>query len=103
LSPEEQRLLHIQLLKTIPKAHFALKVPGKSVVIVRAPWVKEPKITAKVLEEKLRAVYPVSELHTEVIDIQGRDVSSLLPPLPPADTGPDEDDFDAWQTERPTF
>jgi hypothetical protein len=37
LTPEEQTRLAIQLLKAIPKAHFALKTPESTAHLVQAP------------------------------------------------------------------
>jgi hypothetical protein len=57
LTPEEQTLLGIQILKAIPKAHFALKTPENSACLIQAPWVDEPWISKRKLTESLARVY----------------------------------------------
>ncbi len=57
LTPEEQTRLAIQVLKAIPKAHFALKTPESTAHLVQAPWVDEPRITTKKLDAALARVY----------------------------------------------
>lgn len=78
LTPEEQTLLHIQTLKSLPKAHFCLKVPGAPAVFCRAPWVDEPTITKKALEAGLQHVHTlpfythVEQHQARVIDVEAR-------------------------------
>jgi hypothetical protein len=57
LTPEEQTLLAIQTMKALPMAHFVLKTPESSACVMRAPWVAEPWIAKRALEEKLARVY----------------------------------------------
>ena len=57
LTPEEQTLLAIQEMKALPMAHFVLKTPESSACVMRAPWVDEPWISKRALEEKLARVY----------------------------------------------
>ena len=38
-------------------AHFVLKTPESSACVMRAPWVDEPWISQRTLEEKLARVY----------------------------------------------
>jgi hypothetical protein len=57
LTPEEQTRLAIQVLKAIPKAHYALKTPESTAHLVQAPWVDEPRITRRKLNAELARVY----------------------------------------------
>jgi hypothetical protein len=44
-------------MKALPMAHFVLKTPESSACVMRAPWVDEPWISKRTLEEKLARVY----------------------------------------------
>jgi hypothetical protein len=90
LTPEEQTRLAIQVLKAIPKAHFALKTPESTAHLVQAPWVDEPRITSKKLEATLARVY------AEPFYIPRNTVASLRTPellQPAAEPEPDDEDF----------
>jgi hypothetical protein len=90
LTPEEQTRLAIQLLKAIPKAHFALKTPESTAHLVQAPWVAAPRITTKKLDAALARVY------AEPFYVLKNTVESPRPPalLPPTgEREPDDDDF----------
>jgi hypothetical protein len=105
LTPEEQTLLSIQAMKAIPIAHFLLKVPGKPALIVRAPWVEEPKITKKTLEAGLERVYALPYYtYIEALDDGAHEQSAPMYRALPTPPEPDEDeDMDCWRTERPTL
>jgi hypothetical protein len=57
LTPEEQTLLSVQMMKALPMAHFVLKTPESSACFMQAPWVDEPWISKRTLAEKLARVY----------------------------------------------
>jgi hypothetical protein len=90
LTPEEQTRLAIQLLKAIPKAHFALKTPESTAHLVQAPWVDEPRITAKKLDAALARVY-AEPFYISRHAAEPSCLPALLPPAP--DAAPDDDDF----------
>jgi hypothetical protein len=90
LTPEEQTRLAIQLLKAIPKAHFALKTPESTAHLVQAPWVDEPRITQRKLGAALARVY------AEPFYIPRNTAESPRTPeplLPAPDAEPDDEDF----------
>jgi hypothetical protein len=57
LTLDEQIFLAVQQLKMLPKAHFLLKAPGSSAVFLRAPFVPDPRISARRLDAGLDVVY----------------------------------------------
>jgi hypothetical protein len=90
LTPEEQTRLAIQLLKAIPKAHFALKTPESTAHLVQAPWVDEPRITQKKLGAALARVY-AEPFYIPRNTVDSPRTPELLPPAP--DGQPDDEDF----------
>jgi hypothetical protein len=54
---DEQLFLAVQQLKMLPKAHFLLKAPGASACFLRAPFVPDPRISARRLDAGLETVY----------------------------------------------
>ena len=44
-------------VKTLPKAHFAIKVPGRAALIVKAPFVKTPTPTKRRSTKGLRILF----------------------------------------------
>jgi hypothetical protein len=106
LTPEEQTLLAIQEMKALPRAHFVLKTPESSACVMRAPWVDEPWISQRALEEKLARVYAqpyyvrsTSQDTQEPVPLAGASVKrsasqqplipEVLPPVP--GEAPDDD------------
>jgi hypothetical protein len=57
LTLDEQIFLAVQQLKMLPKAHFLLKAPGASACFLRAPFVPDPRISARRLDAGLDVVY----------------------------------------------
>lgn len=49
LTEQEFLTLGLQKIKEQPRGHFLIKVPGKRAVFARAPFVREPRITARQL------------------------------------------------------
>jgi hypothetical protein len=99
LTPEEQTRLAIQLLKAIPKAHFALKTPESTAHLVQAPWVDEPRISQRKLDAALARVY-AEPFYVPKDAAEPPRRPALLPACashadrPPVDeAAPDADDF----------
>jgi hypothetical protein len=57
LTLDEQIFLAVQQLKMLPKAYFLLKAPGASACFLRAPFVPDPRISARRLDAGLDVVY----------------------------------------------
>ena len=57
LSEAEFLTLSLQKLRLQPRGHFALKVPGKPVVFLRAPLVKEPWLSVSARDRALAQVF----------------------------------------------
>lgn len=78
------------MLKAIPKAHFALKTPESTAHLVQAPWVDEPRITARQLETTLARVY-AEPFYIPRNTAEPSCLPALLPPA--ADPEPNDEDF----------
>lgn len=108
LTPEEQTLLAIQKMKELPQATFTLKVPNHPALLVHAPYVEEPLITKKILEQGLERVhalpyYTTLEQHqSPVIDVASRALPTESKTLPPHSPAPDEDVTNV-QTQPPSM
>ena len=64
MTPEEQKLLVQQRLSHIPKMHFLVKAPESQDCIVRAPFVRDPLISARRLAAGLESVYTQMPCYT---------------------------------------
>jgi hypothetical protein len=66
LTKEEFLTLGLQRIKGQPRGHFLIKVPGKRAVFVRAPFIKEPRITAQQLAQARERIF-AQPYYTRVI------------------------------------
>jgi len=105
LTPEEQTLLAIQTMKELHQAVFTLKVPDHPAIFVRAPWVDEPTITKKTLEQGLQRVHALpfytslAQHQSSVIDVEARALPIAETKVSPQQSPAPDDEPAFWQTE----
>lgn len=84
LNREEQMILSLQKIKSLPKGHFLLKVPDHEAVFVRAPFVKDPWLSQRKRQDAMERIYNQPYYSTpEQIAIEEQERARQLQQLQP--------------------